>query len=108
VTGVVELPDSSSGGPHWGAIDNFHLSLDSSRVSSVTRIASADYFVARAGIDGDHRICMINVDENGALSLDTGFRDENTGNTCVSFNRLVWPHGSYGNAKPHSMLFVSS
>jgi hypothetical protein len=40
------------------------------------------------------------------LRLDKSFRDENEGTTCVDFNRTSWPHGEYGNAKPHSELFV--
>ncbi len=45
---------------------------------------------------------------DGKLTLDESFKDENTGDTCVSFNREDWPHGSFGNAKPHSMLFVAN
>lgn len=110
VTGAIELvdrtTDRSSGGPHWGAIDNFSLDASNGRVSSVTRIAAANYFVARSGLDGDHRICMIEVSATGALTLDAGFVDERTGGACVSFNRPSWPHGPFGWAKPHSMLFV--
>lgn len=47
--------------------------------------------------------------EDGALSLDEGgFRDENSGQPCINFNRKSWPHGAFGNAKPHSMLFVAA
>jgi hypothetical protein len=102
VAGAIGLSDVTSGGPHWGAIDNFSLVN-----GKVTRIAASDYFVARSGIDGNHKVCMINVSSAGALSLDTNFKDENTGTPCVSFNRTTWPHGDYGNAKPHSMLFVT-
>ncbi len=42
------------------------------------------------------------------LSLDETFKDEDTGDTCLSFNRQHWPHGDFGNAKPHSMLFVAA
>jgi hypothetical protein len=41
--------------------------------------------VARSGINGNH---------------------ENEGTQCVSFNRTHWPHGDFGDAKPHSELFV--
>jgi hypothetical protein len=62
--------------------------------------------VARTGLDGDHKVCMVDVREGGALSLDTAFRDEGTGAPCVDFNRAAWPHGAVGGAKPHSELFV--
>lgn len=107
IAGAVELADASSGGPHWGAIDPFTLSDDPDRVSSVTRIAASNYFVARAGLDGNHQVCMIEVSPTGELSLDTTFTDEHTGEPCVSFDRPVWPHGAHGAAKPHSMLFVT-
>jgi len=49
---------------------------------------------------------MLNISATGKLSLDTTFRDENEGTPCVTFNRTNWPHGAYGDAKPHSELFV--
>ncbi|MGH2831083.1 MAG: hypothetical protein ACRDJM_11425, partial [Actinomycetota bacterium] len=107
-TGAVRIDDASSfGGPHWGAIDNFSLAPPGGRISTVTRIAASNYFVARSGINGDHRICMINVGSDGRLSLDSGFRDENSGESCVNFDRMDWPHGAEGSAKPHSMLFIT-
>ena len=45
---------------------------------------------------------------DGKLTLDESFTDENTGEPCISFNREDWPHRSFGNAKPHSMLFVAN
>lgn len=107
VAGVVRLLDATTGGPHWGAIDNFSLSSDPQRLSPVTRIAVTNYFVGRSGLDGNHRLCMVVVGPGGSLSIDTGFRDENTGESCVAFDRPVWPHGTFGRAKPHSMLFVT-
>lgn len=106
VAGALELPDDTSGGPHWGAIDAFRLSADPGRVSTVTRVAVSSYFVARAGSDGDHEVCIVDVAADGSLTLDRAFRDENTGAPCVDFDRPVWPHGAHGAAKPHSMLFV--
>jgi hypothetical protein len=114
VTGTVDLGPSSpvgdvtSGGPHWGAIDNFSLDQDAGRISSVTRIAASTYFVARAAIDGSHKVCTITVGADGTLELDGTFTDENTAEACVNFDRLAWPHGEHGYAKPHSMLFVAS
>jgi len=62
----------------------------------------SDYFVARTGVDGDHKVCMVNISPTGKLTLDQTFLDENEGTPCVDFNRTNWPHGADGNAKPHS------
>ena len=103
-------PGVAAGGPHWGALDNLALGGDSyyHETNYPSRLATSDYFVARTGLDGDHKVCLVNIGKNGKLSLDTTFRDENTGQPCVSFNRKSWPHGAFGNAKPHSMLFVTA
>lgn len=108
VIDVQAFADSTSGGPHWGAIDNFEKRKDGTyqETSKVSRIAVTNYFVARTGTDGDHKVCLVDVDPAGKLALDKTFVDENTGTPCVSFNRNSWPHGVYGNAKPHSQLFV--
>ena len=108
VAGVVSLPDGTSGGPHWGAMDNFAPVAGGGwrETTHITRIAASNYFVARTGVDGNHKICMIDVGPGGRLSIDTSFRDENDGTPCVNFNRTNWPHGKDGNAKPHSELFV--
>lgn len=100
---VFRIEDPTSGGPHWGALDN--LTLDAQ--GKVTRIATSNYFVARSGIDGDHRVCLLNVSSSGALSLDAAFKDELLGTPCVDFDRDAWPHGAFGPAKPHAILFVS-
>ena len=107
LTSAFELPDGTSGGPHWGAFDNFVKGGDGlySETKTPSRIAASNYFVARTGVDGDHKICMLKL-KKGKLSLDTSFRDENDGTPCVNFNRTSWPHGNTGNAKPHSELFV--
>ena len=105
---ALPIKDLTSGGPHWGTLDNFQLGTDGyyHQTTDVRRIAISDYFVARTSVDGDHRVCMVNVSPTAGLSLDTSFRDENEGTPCVDFNRSTWPHGTYGNAKPHSELFV--
>jgi hypothetical protein len=105
---ALPIKDLTSGGPHWGTLDNFRLGSDGyyHQTTDVRRIAISDYFVARTSVDGDHRVCMVNVSSTGKLTLDTTFRDENEGTPCVDFNRSSWPHGKYGNAKPHSELFV--
>ena len=103
-------PNTPAGGPHWGALDNLQLGHDGyyHETDQPRRIASANYFVARTGLDGDHKVCMTNIDKDGKLSLDTSFRDEITEQPCISFNRKNWPHGAFGDAKPHSMLFVTA
>ncbi|MFP5022833.1 hypothetical protein [Pseudonocardia phyllosphaerae] len=103
-------PDKTGAGPHWGALDNLEHGPDGflHQTDQPKRLATADYFVARTGLDGDHRVCVVDIAGDGKLSLDQDFKDEDTGDTCVSFNRQKWPHGDFGNAKPHSMLFVAA
>lgn len=111
IKGTVGInPDQTGAGPHWGALDNLERGDDGyyRHTDRPTRLATANYFVARTGLDGDHRLCMTDIAPDGSLSLDESFKDEDTGDTCVSFNRQHWPHGDFGNAKPHSMLFVAA
>jgi hypothetical protein len=109
LTDSFHVDDPSSGGPHWGSFDNFKRGADGyfhETAKNISRIAFSDYFVARANVDGNHKLCILNISPAGKLSLDTEFVDENLGSPCVSFNRTSWPHGDYGDAKPHSMIFV--
>jgi len=107
VAGVLPVDDATSGGPHWGALDNFRSGVHGYRETSrATRMAVSNYFVAPLGVDGDHRVCIIKIRPTGDLSVDRRFRDELTGQPCVSFNRGVWPHGAHGDARPHGVLFV--
>ena len=103
-------PDEKGDGPHWGALDNLKIGDDGfyHHNDQPERLATANYFVARTGLDGDHRVCMVDIGEGGKMTLDESFTDENTKQPCISFNRQDWPHGAYGNAKPHSMLFVTN
>ena len=103
-------PGSKASGPHWGALDNLEIGDDGfyHETDQPRRIATANYFVARTGLDGDHRVCIVDEADDGSLALDEGFRDENSGQPCINFNRKSWPHGAFGNAKPHSMLFVAA
>jgi hypothetical protein len=96
------------GGPHWGALDNFKIGSDGfyHETRDVKRLAYSNYFVARSGLNGDHRVCLVDVKKNQHLKTDPKFRDEFTGQTCLDFDRATWPHGAWGPAKPHSMLFV--
>jgi len=103
-------PGKAAGGPHWGALDNLELGGDGFYhvTDQPKRLATTNYFVARTGTDGDHKVCLVDIAKDGSLTLDEEFKDEVTGDTCISFNRESWPHGSFGNAKPHSMLFVTN
>ncbi|MBV9486222.1 MAG: hypothetical protein JO246_09220 [Frankiaceae bacterium] len=120
VAGVVPINDPTSGGPHWGEFDNFRLAaiqIKDPKTGKIvtdyhapTRIAEANYFVARTGVDGNHTVCMINMNpRTGELGLDTNFVDETEGTPCVQFNRRDWPDPNIkGFYKPHSMLFVEN
>ncbi|HEX2052114.1 MAG TPA: hypothetical protein VHJ78_00125 [Actinomycetota bacterium] len=104
---AIEIPDGTSGGPHWGALDNFVRNGDGtySETAQARRFSTANYFVSRSTVDGNHKVCIVD-DVNGRMSIDQRFIDENEGTPCVSFNRSLWPHGRTGDAKPHSQLFV--
>jgi hypothetical protein len=108
VKSVLQVDDPTSGGPHWGALDHFIQGPDGmfSETLDPRRLAYSNYFVARTGWDGDHKVCLVTIDDKHQLSLDTAFRDEKTREPCVNFNRTSWPHGPWGDAKPHSMVFI--
>ena len=101
---------NAPGGPHWGALDNLKPGADGRyhETSRPTRLAYSNYFVARTGLNGDHRVCLADIGDGSKLSLDTQFRDERTGTPCIDFDRDSWPHGDWGPAKPHSLLFVAA
>ncbi|AHH99720.1 hypothetical protein [Kutzneria albida] len=101
-------PGKPGQGPHWGTYDNFQLGGDGfyHETDQPGRVAVSDYFVARSGLDGDHKVTMVDLGKDGKLTVDTAFRDENSGQVGINFNRKSWPHGDFGNAKPHSELFV--
>jgi hypothetical protein len=102
---VLLVDDATTGGPHWGALDNHRYTA----TGAPTRFLFSNYFVARTGYDGNHRVYMVDVDPvTGKLSYDNTFRDENTGALGIDFNRRDWPgHPDGGFYKPHSMLFVT-
>src|SRR3954453_19598073 len=110
VSSVLPVPDGTSGGPHWGALDNFTQSGDGTFVETQQpgRVAYSDYFVARTGVDGNHKVCLATLSSDGKLTEDRSFIDENEGTPCVNFDRTTWPQGNTGNAKPHSEMFVVS
>jgi hypothetical protein len=95
----LDASKSRRGGPHGLA-----MSADG------TRIAVSDYGVDVPGLvqDGDHRVYMLRLDPvTGRLRIDGAFRDELTGEVGVSFERISWPHGGTGAARPTGMLFVT-
>jgi hypothetical protein len=100
---ALTVNDITSGGPHWGALDNH--TLDQNGVP--WRLTFSNYFVSRTGVDGDHRFYNVDVAPDGKLSYDESFRDENTGALGVNFNRRNWPgNPDAGFYKPHSELWV--
>jgi hypothetical protein len=108
LAGVLPVRDEANGGPHWAQLDNFRSTSDGhfTETTHASRLAMADYFVLGLSLDGNHQVCMVDIGSTGSLTVDAAFRDEVTGQPCVSFNRQVWPHGTYGNARPHGVLFV--
>ncbi|WP_367323345.1 hypothetical protein [Streptomyces sp. HUAS ZL42] len=111
LAGVVPIRDVTSGGPHWGTMDIFRRGGGGmyQETDQVRRIAVANYFVAGSfGGGGDHRVCMFDLNSKGRPVLDRRFRDENTGKPCVGFDRTSWPHGEYGDAQPHGVMFAVS
>jgi hypothetical protein len=100
---ALPVKDITSGGPHWGALDNH--TLDQNGVP--WRLTFSNYFVSRTGVDGDHRFYNVDVAPDGKLSYDETFRDEKTGAIGVNFNRRNWPGSpDAGFYKPHSELWV--
>ncbi len=100
---VLIVHDPTTGGPHWGALDNHSIDSD----GFPTRMAFDDYFVARTGVDGDHRLYVVDIARNGNLTYDKNFVDEEDGSIGVDFNRRDW-YGlpDQGFYKPHAMTWV--
>ncbi|HXN07465.1 MAG TPA: hypothetical protein VN944_10430 [Nitrospiria bacterium] len=101
----------SHGGPHLVVLN-----------SNATRVAFSNYFVDLSlgfnfpganlalhgsGSNGDHRVYIANFNPvSHKLELDSSFRDEYDGLPGINFNRIHWPHGDSGYAKPHGLIFV--
>ena len=97
--------ESGGGAARRGGPSGLGMSLDG------TRVAVADYTidVPAYTLDGDHRVYMLRLDRTtGELRFDMAFKDENTGEVGVDFNRETWPHGKSGPARPHGLLFADS
>jgi hypothetical protein len=100
---VLIVHDPTSGGPHWASFDNH--SIDGNGFP--TRMTFDDYFVARTGVDGDHRLYTVNIARSGNLTYDKNFVDEETGSLGVNFNRRDWyGYPAAGFYKPHAMTWV--
>lgn len=101
-------PHHPGGGPHFGNADNFELGPNGkySETDQPSRLSMTDYFVARSGHGGDHKLWMSTVTEDGQISVDEDFNDTFVSEPGWDFNRDSWPHGPFGNAKPHHSLFV--
>jgi hypothetical protein len=53
-----------------------------------------------------YRVLVVRLDpESGQLELDSSFRDHDSGEPGVRFDRTSWPHGAAGAAKPHGAVF---
>lgn len=101
---TLNVDDKTTGGPHWAALDNQSLTAD----GTPTRLAFSNYFVARSGVDGNHRLYSVNIDpRTGRMSYDNTWRDEVTGQVGTNFNRTGWPgNPNVGFYKPHSMVWA--
>ncbi len=100
---ALPVNDITSGGPHWGALDNH--TIDQNGVP--WRLTFSNYFVSRTGVDGDHRFYNVDVAPDGKLTYNENFRDEKTGALGVNFNRRDWPGSpDVGFYKPHSEVWV--
>jgi hypothetical protein len=111
LAGAAALNPTKPGlGPHFGTVDNFALGPDGKyhETDQPGRLAGTDYFVSRAGSAyfSDHKLWVATVGKTGALSVDKDFNDFVDPSPGWDFNRASWPHGPFGNAKPHKALFV--
>ena len=56
--------------------------------------------------DLQFRVLMLQIDRaTGRLSIDSAFRDRGSTQTGVNFNRVHWPHGATGPARPHGAVW---
>ncbi|MFD0147522.1 MULTISPECIES: hypothetical protein [unclassified Streptomyces] len=111
VTSAMPIRDTTDGGPHWGAMDNFEQTYGGKyrETKHIRRLATSNYFIAGSfSGDGNHEVCMYDLDRKGKLKQDRAFRDERSGKPCVDFDRTSWPHGETGPARPHGILFTVS
>jgi hypothetical protein len=92
--------DARRGGPHYLA-----MGADGSRVA----VSSYTMDVPGYERDGERRVHIVRLDPStGRLRVDGAFRDEFTDEVGVDFNRITWPHGDTGPARPAGLLFVTA
>ena len=101
---MLPVEDRTSGGPHWGAIDNHSLTP----TGAPTRLVFSNSFEARTGVDGNRGMYMVDVDPaTGVLAYDHSRRDEKNGALGVDFIRRNWPENSDAVFyKPHAKVWV--
>ncbi len=86
------------GGPHGIAMgaDGHRLAVSNYTVDTPARHR-----------DGDRRVYIVDVDpESGGVAFDLRFRDELLHDVGIDFNRVRWPHGATGPARPAAVLFA--
>jgi len=95
-------PDGEGGNRRKGGPGDLAVTADGRRV------AVSNYTVQGPSvtIDGDRRVYVLRLDD-GKLRIDTRFRDEDTNEVGVDFNRRKWPHGTTGPARPRGLVFVA-
>jgi 6-phosphogluconolactonase (cycloisomerase 2 family) len=86
---VSRLDLGSDNRPHWLAVE-----------PGGTRIVLTGYR------DLQYRVLMLQIDPaNGRLSVDNAFRKDGASEAGLNFNRVNWPHGATGPARPHGAVF---
>lgn len=71
----------------------------------MAREAGSERVVLSSDVN-DHRVLLAHFDSvAGVLSLDASFRDPGASRPGVDFARRSWPHGDFGPAMPHGVIF---
>jgi hypothetical protein len=86
---VARLELGADNRPHWLAVE-----------PGGTRLVLTGYR------DLQYRVLLLQVDTvSGRLSVDNSFREEGSNEAGLNFNRVKWPHGAGGPARPHGAIF---
>ncbi|MCA1602524.1 MAG: selenium-binding family protein [Acidobacteria bacterium] len=86
---VARLELGADNRPHWLAVE-----------PGGTRLALTGYR------DLQYRVLMLQFDSiTGRVFIDHAFREEGSQEAGISFDRVHWPHGAGGRARPHGTLF---
>ena len=63
----------------------------------------------RVAVSDGQRVRLLRLDPaTGRLRPDGSFRDQQSGEPGVDFDRTAWPHGKTGPARPRALLFVAA